>query len=151
MFTHPPPCCKWIRTFRNYGIMMPFSVITLQQNILNISELLPHLWWMDKRQNSAPCNPCHEKIPFLRRNRVDILKEINVHVGKNIQCDSRSARCISNFQSCYGVVCPESCILNVHGLSQACIKKGISFSCHEKKNFMTTLFYIYTHTHTQTC
>jgi hypothetical protein len=38
--------------------VLPFSGITLQQNILKISELLPDLWWMDKRQYSAPCNPC---------------------------------------------------------------------------------------------
>jgi hypothetical protein len=44
--------------------MLPFSGITLQQNILEISELLPDLWWMDKRQYSAPCNPCLKKIPL---------------------------------------------------------------------------------------
>jgi hypothetical protein len=105
-FTHPSPWCKWIRTIRTYCVLLPFSGITLQQNILKISELLPDLWWMDKRQYSAPCNPCHEKIPFLRRNRVDILKEINVQVVKNIQCDSRSARRIFKFQFCYWVGCP---------------------------------------------
>jgi hypothetical protein len=68
--------------------MLPFSGIVLQQNILKISELLPDLWWMDKRRYSAPCNPCLKKFPFFRRNRVDILKEINVQVGKNLPCDS---------------------------------------------------------------
>jgi hypothetical protein len=24
-FTHPPPCCKWIRTLRNNGVTMSFS------------------------------------------------------------------------------------------------------------------------------
>jgi hypothetical protein len=41
-----------MRTFRKYGVMLPFSGITLQQNILKISKLLPDLWWMDKRQYS---------------------------------------------------------------------------------------------------
>jgi hypothetical protein len=44
--------------------MLPFSGITLQQNILKISELLPDLWWMDKRQYSAPSNPRLKKIPL---------------------------------------------------------------------------------------
>jgi hypothetical protein len=52
-FTHPPPCSKRIRTFRKYGVMLPFNGITLQQNIVKISELLPDLRWMDKRQYSA--------------------------------------------------------------------------------------------------
>jgi hypothetical protein len=102
-FTHPPPCRKWIRTFRKYDVMLPFSGITLQQNILKISKLLPDLWWMDKRQYSAPCL---KKFPFLRRNRVHILKEIKVQEGENLPCDSRSARRIFKFQSCYGVGCP---------------------------------------------
>jgi hypothetical protein len=105
-FTHPPPCSKWIRTFGKYGVMLPFSGITLQQNILKISELLPDLWWMDKRQYSTPCNPCLNKFPFLRRNRVHILKKIKVQVRKNLPCDSRSARRIFKFQFCYGVGCP---------------------------------------------
>jgi hypothetical protein len=37
---------------------------------------------MDKRQYSAPCNPCLKKSPFFCRNRVDIFKEINEQ-GKN--------------------------------------------------------------------
>jgi hypothetical protein len=68
--------------------MLPFSGITLQQNIMKISELLPDVSWLDKRQYSTPCNPCLKKFLFLRRNRVDILKEINVQVGKNLPCDS---------------------------------------------------------------
>jgi hypothetical protein len=86
--------------------MLPFSGITLQQNILKISELLPDLWWMDKRQYSGPCNQCLKNFPFFRRNRIDILKEINVQVGKNLPCDSRSARRIYKFQSYYGVGLP---------------------------------------------
>jgi hypothetical protein len=62
--------------------MLTFRGITLQQNILKISKLLPDLWWMDKGPYSAPGNPCLKEFPFLRRNRVDILKEINVQVGK---------------------------------------------------------------------
>jgi hypothetical protein len=85
--------------------MLPLSGITLQQNILNISELLPDLWWMEKRQYSAPRDPCLKKLPFLRRNRVDMLKEIHVQVGKNVPCDSRTASRIFKFQSCYGVSC----------------------------------------------
>jgi hypothetical protein len=52
------PRCKLIRTFREYGVILPFSGITLQQNILKISDLLPDQWWMDKRQYNAPCNSC---------------------------------------------------------------------------------------------
>jgi hypothetical protein len=98
------------RTFRKYGVTLPFSGITLQQNILKISELLPDLWWMDKRQYSVPCNPCLQKLSLVRRNRVYILKESNVQVGKNLQCDSRSAGRIFKFQSCYGVCCPGAAI-----------------------------------------
>jgi hypothetical protein len=105
-FTHPPQCCKLTRTFRKYGVVLPFSGITLQQNILKISELFPDLWWMDKWQYGAPGNPCLKKIPFPRRNRVDILEEINVQVRKILPCDSRSARRIFKFLSCYGVGCP---------------------------------------------
>jgi hypothetical protein len=32
-----------------FGVMLPFIGTTLTQNTLNISELLPELWWMDKR------------------------------------------------------------------------------------------------------
>jgi hypothetical protein len=99
-FKHPPPCCKWIRTISKYGVMLPFSGITLQQNFMKIGKLLHNLWWMDKGPYSAHCIPCHKKFPFLRRNRVDILKEINVEVGENLPCDSRSARRIFKFQSC---------------------------------------------------
>jgi hypothetical protein len=105
-FAHPPPRCKWIRTFRKYGVMLPFSGITLQQNILKISELLPYLWSMDKWQYSTPYNTCLKKFPFLLINRVHILKEIKVQEGKNLPRDSRSARWIFKFQSCYGVGCP---------------------------------------------
>jgi hypothetical protein len=62
-FTHPPPCCNWIRTFRQYGVMMPFSGITLRQNIMKIGELLHDLWWMDKRQYSPPWYPCLKNSP----------------------------------------------------------------------------------------
>jgi hypothetical protein len=48
-FTHPPSSWKWIRTFGRYGVMLPFSGISLQQNILKISVLFPDLWWMEKR------------------------------------------------------------------------------------------------------
>jgi hypothetical protein len=51
--------------------------------IPKISDLLPDLWWLDKRQYSDPRNPCLKKSPFSRRNRVYISKKINVHVGKN--------------------------------------------------------------------
>jgi hypothetical protein len=64
--------------------MLPFSGIMLQQNILKIGELLPDLWWMDKRQYSVPCNPCLKKFSFLRRNRVHVLKEIKVQEGVNL-------------------------------------------------------------------
>jgi hypothetical protein len=70
--------------------MLPFSGITLIQNVLKIGELLPDLWWKDKRQYSASSNPCHKKFPFLRRNLVDILKEISVQVGKNVLEDGYS-------------------------------------------------------------
>jgi hypothetical protein len=47
-FTHHPSSCSWIRTFIKYGVMLPFSGITLRTNIMNISELLPDLWWMEE-------------------------------------------------------------------------------------------------------
>jgi hypothetical protein len=59
-----------------------------------------------ERQYNTPCNPCLKKIPFLHRNRVHILKEIKEQEGKNLPCDSRSARRMFKFQSCYGVGCP---------------------------------------------
>jgi hypothetical protein len=137
-FKHPPPCCKWIRTFRKYGIMLPFSGITLQQYILKISELLRDLWWMDKRHYSAPCYPCLKKIPL--RNRVDTLKEINVQVGKNLPCDSRSATRIFKFQSCYGVGCP------VGIWRQVCINKGTHFPATKGRFFnKKTVIYIYSY------
>jgi hypothetical protein len=121
--THPPPCWQWIRTFRKYGVMLPFSGITLQQNILKISELLPDLWWMVIRQYRAPCNPCLKNLFFLRINRVDILKEINVQVGRNLPCDSRSARRIFKIQFCYGIGCPVSWGLNVRCMLFSCPRK----------------------------
>jgi hypothetical protein len=77
--------------------MLPFSGITLQQNILKIGELLHDLWWMDKRPYIAPCNPCLKKFTFLRRNRVDILEEINVQVGKNLPCHRPTASRILSY------------------------------------------------------
>jgi hypothetical protein len=62
-FTHPPPCCKWIRTFRKYCVMLPFSGITLQLNMVYITQLLPDLWWIDKLPYIAPWNP-RLKIPL---------------------------------------------------------------------------------------
>jgi hypothetical protein len=41
--------------------MLPFNGITLQPNIINISELLPDLWWIDTLPYRAPWNP-HLKI-----------------------------------------------------------------------------------------
>jgi hypothetical protein len=64
-FTHPPSCRNWIRTFRNYGIKLPFSGITLQQDIANTSELLLDLWYMDRRPYSATWHPCLKSSPFL--------------------------------------------------------------------------------------
>jgi hypothetical protein len=81
--------------------MLPFSGITLQQNILKISELLPELWWMDKRQLSAPCNPCLKKFPFLRRNRVDILTD--VQVGKIYRATDDSLDESLNFSPVMGL------------------------------------------------
>jgi hypothetical protein len=130
-FTHPPPCCKSIRTFRKYGIMLPFSGITLLQNILKISDLFRDLWWMDKRQYNDPRNPCLKKFPFFRRNRVYISKEINVHVGKKLPCYSRSARRIFKFQSYYGVGCPGPAVWIFTVYWEACVNKGMLFSCHK--------------------
>jgi hypothetical protein len=50
--------------YEHLEIMLSFSGITLQQNILKISELLSDLWWMDKRQYSALCNPCLKRMPL---------------------------------------------------------------------------------------
>jgi hypothetical protein len=68
--------------------MLPIGGITLQQNFLKISELLPDLWWMDNRQYSAPCNPCLKRFTFFPRNLVYILKEIKVQVGKSLPCSA---------------------------------------------------------------
>jgi hypothetical protein len=104
-FTHPPPCCKWIRTFTKYGVMLALSGITLYQNIKKISELLPDLWWIDKRQYCTPCNPCHKNSPSFVEIAFICSRKLR-YEGKNLPCDSRSAIRIFKFQSCYGVGCP---------------------------------------------
>lgn len=47
-FMHHSPCYNSIRKFRYYGDMLPFCGITLQRNMVIISELFPDLLWMDK-------------------------------------------------------------------------------------------------------
>jgi hypothetical protein len=143
-FTHLQPCSKWIRTFRKYGVILPFSGITLQQNILKISELLSDLWWMVKRQYSTPCNPCLKKFPFLRRNRVGIFKEINVQVRKNLPCDSRSVRRISlSFSPVMGLAALE---LNIHCLKTSLHKQRyVIFLSWKEEFYKKTVIYIYTY------
>jgi hypothetical protein len=82
------------------------------KNIPKISELFPDLWWMDKRQYSTPCNPCLKNFPFLRINHVHILKEIKVQEGKNLPCDSRSARLSLSLSTVMGLAALEP-IFNV--------------------------------------
>jgi hypothetical protein len=67
-----------MRTFRKYGVMLPFNGTTLHSDIANISELLPDLWWIDILHHTELHGIRVLKFPFLRRNRADILKEINV-------------------------------------------------------------------------
>jgi hypothetical protein len=100
-FTHPAPCMKRIRKVRNDGVVLTFSGITLQRNVVNISELLSDLWWMDKRPCSATWHPCLKNSPSL-----GYYTQGNVNESR--ECDRRSATRISYeyFQSCYGVGCP---------------------------------------------
>jgi hypothetical protein len=87
--------------------MLPFSGITLQQNILKISELLPDLRWMDKRQYSAPCNPYHKQkslsfveIAFTHSRKLRYKKGKVYHVTVDPLDESLS------FSPVMGVGCP---------------------------------------------
>jgi hypothetical protein len=48
--------------------MLRFSGMTLQQNVTNISELLPDPWWMDRRPCIASSHPGLENFPSLEEN-----------------------------------------------------------------------------------
>jgi hypothetical protein len=86
-FLHPPPCCKWIRIFRNYSVMLPFSSITLQLNILNISVLVPDLSYIVVHGIRAL------KIS-LPMQKSGWYTEINVQVRNKLPCDSGFANTI---------------------------------------------------------
>jgi hypothetical protein len=48
--------------------MLRFSRMTFQQNITNISELLPYPWGMDKRPCIATLHPGLENFPTSEEN-----------------------------------------------------------------------------------
>jgi hypothetical protein len=135
-FTHPPPCCKWIRTFSKYGFMMPFSGITLQQNIIKISELLPDLWWWINDSTVLHATRAIKNSPSF----VEIAL-IYSRKGKIWPCHSLSARRIFKFQSCYGVGCPEP---NIQCLTTSLRKQRYVIYLSWKEEFYKkTYIYIY--------
>jgi hypothetical protein len=81
------------------------------------------------------------KFPSLRRNPVDILKEIRVQAAKKLPCDRRSANRIFWFQSCYGVGCPG---LNIQRLKTSFRKQRYVIFLSRKEDFYKkTVIYIY--------
>jgi hypothetical protein len=63
--------------------MLPFSGTTLQPNILNIGELLPDMWWIDKRPYSATWNPSLKNSPSFVEIGLISSRKLMYKKGKN--------------------------------------------------------------------
>jgi hypothetical protein len=106
-FTLRPRWYKWLQNITYYGVMMPFNGITFPRKIVNISEVVSALTWLDTRLIKWLHCICVDKLPFLGRKFNDIHGiKLKTGGGGESPCCNRSDNRMFLFQSCYDVGCP---------------------------------------------
>jgi hypothetical protein len=85
--------------------MLLVNGMTCSQKIVNISEVVPALTWMDTRPLQCVLRICVAKVPLLGR-KWNNTHENDFNVWEILPRDGRTDNRMFLLQSCYGFGCP---------------------------------------------
>jgi hypothetical protein len=136
-FAHPPRGYNWLQNIKFYAIILPFNGMTFWQKIVNISELVPAMTWLDARPLQCVLRVCvaRTSLPWWKM-RYYTQKCYNV--GRKLQRDSRSHNRSFLFQSCCGVGCHGAMNYVSTVKRRVNIVEGTCISSVEEKVFLRT-------------